>query len=186
MNKRIIERGWRLFKEHKVSQESREEHAEVHTPKELAEDMMSKIPDEKFEDPEATFLDPCAGIGAPFPLHILERLTQNGISYRHAIEEQIYMVELQPKNCIKIEEILNPNGDFNLNLKCCDALKLDTEAMRPEDWHTERFREDYSNAYTFFEREPTDEELERLGRVRELTDDDKIIRRFEKGYEEYV
>jgi len=179
----IIERGWRLFEEHKVSQESRDEHAEVHTPKELAEDMASEIPDEKFENPDATFLDPCAGIGAPFPLHILERLVGNGISYGHAIEQQIYMVELQPKNCIKIEEILNPSGDFNLNLKCCDALELDIEHMEPKDWHTERFRTDYGNQYSFFEREPDPEELKRLEQVKKLTDDDQIIRRFQKGYE---
>jgi hypothetical protein len=169
-------------KEHIVAEESREEHAEVHTPANLINDMLDHTPEEKFSDPDATFLDPCAGIGN-FPLHILERLVGNGISYGHAIEQQIYMVELQPKNCIKIEEILNPSGDFNLNLKCCDALELDIEHMEPKDWHTERFRTDYGNQYSFFEREPDPEELKRLERVKELTDDEQIIRRFQKGYE---
>lgn len=178
----IIERGKQLIEEHVVAEESREEHAEIHTPPELIDDMLDEIPEKKFADPEATFLDPCSGCGN-FPLHILERLVQNGISYGHAIERQIYMVELQPKNCIKIEEILNPTGDFNLNLKCCDALELDIEHMEPEDWRTERFRVDYGNQYSFFEREPDPEELKRLERIKELTDKDQIIRRFQKGYE---
>jgi len=169
------------IEEHVVTQESREEHAEVHTPPELIDDMLDEIPDEKFEDPEATFLDPCSGCGN-FPLHVLERLVGNGISYGHAIEHQIYMIELQPKNCIKIEEILNPTGDFNLNLKCCDALELDVRAMEPEDWHTERFRTVYNNSYNFFEREPEPEEIERLNEIRDLTDNEKIIERFERGY----
>jgi hypothetical protein len=170
------------IEEHVVTQESREEHAEVHTPPELIDDMLDEIPDEKFKDPEATFLDPCSGCGN-FPLFIAERLVGNGISYEHAIEQQIYMVELQPKNCIKIEEILNPRGEFNLNLKCCDALELDIEHMEPEDWKTERFRTAFGNQFSFFEREPDPEELKRLERVKELTDDEQIIRRFQKGYE---
>jgi len=178
----IIERGWRLFEEHKVSQESRDEHAEVHTPKELAEDMVSEIPEEKFSDPDATFLDPCAGIGVPFPLHVAERLVENGMSYSHVMENQIYMVEIQPKNCIKIEEVLNPTGNLNLNLKCCDALKLDVKHMKPEDWKTERFRTDYSNAYKFFERTTPDEEYEKLNQIRNLTNDQQIIGQFERGY----
>jgi hypothetical protein len=178
----IIERAWRLFEEYKVSQESRDEFAEVHTPKDLAEDMLSEIPDRKFEDPEATFLDPCSGVGAPFPLAIAERLVENGISYEHAMENQIYMVELQPKNCVMIERLLNPTGELNLNLKCCDALELDVKAMKPEDWRSERFRTDYGNQYSFFKREPKQKELERLEEIRKLTDDDQIIERFEQGY----
>lgn len=177
-----IEKAKTKIKNHVVTKQSREEHAEVHTPPDVIDDMLDEIPGRKFEDRESTFLDPCSGCGN-FPLHVLERLMENGISYGHAIEHQIYMVELQPKNCIKIEEILNPTGDFNLNLKCCDSLKLDIKYMKPEDWNTERFRTDYGNQYSFFERKPDPEELKRLERVKELTNDDQIIRRFQKGYE---
>lgn len=178
----IINQAWRAFKEHKVSQESRKEHAEVHTPKRIAGNMLDKIPEEKFENPETTFLDPCAGVGCPFPLAIAERLVNNGISYQHAMEDQVYMVEIQPKNCVMIEKLLNPTGELNLNLKCCDVLDLDIEHMEPEDWKSERFRTNYGNQYTFFERSPTKEEINRLDKIRNLTDDQQIIQQFERGY----
>jgi hypothetical protein len=177
----VIERGKRLIEEHVVASRSREEHAEIHTPPELIQHMLDNIPDEKFEDPEATFADFSAGLGN-FPLHIAERLVENDMSYSHVMENQIYMVEIQPKNCIKIEEVLNPTGNLNLNLKCCDALKLDVKHMKPEDWKTERFRTDYSNAYKFFERTTPDEEYEKLNQIRNLTNDQQIIGQFERGY----
>ena len=170
------------MKEYVVDAKSREEHAEVHTPWDLIDKMLDEIPNRKFQDPEATFLDPCAGIGN-FPLAIAERLVGNGISYEHAMEEQIYMVEIQPKNAVMIERLLNPTGKLNLNLKCCDALELDVKATRPEDWDTEAFRETYGNQYSFFEREPTQQELERLEEVRDLADEESIIQNFERGYE---
>lgn len=48
-------RAKRQIKEHIVAEESREEHAEVHTPAELISDMLDEIPDEKFSDSHATF-----------------------------------------------------------------------------------------------------------------------------------
>ena len=178
----IIGRAWRLFEKHKVSQKSREEHAEIHTPRGLADDMIDKIPKEKFENSKTTFLDPCAGVGCPFPLAITERLVNNGISYQHAMEGQVYMVEIQPKNCVMIEKLLNPTGELNLNLKCCDVLDLDIEHMEPEDWKSERFRTNYGNQYTFFERNPAEKEINRLNEIRDLTDDQEIIQQFERGY----
>lgn len=38
-----------------VEQESREEHAEVHTPWDLIDKMIGQIPESKFRDSEATF-----------------------------------------------------------------------------------------------------------------------------------
>jgi len=40
----------------------------------------------------------------------------------------------------------------------------------------------YNNSYNFFEREPEPEEIERLNEIRDLTDNEKIIERFERGY----
>lgn len=177
-----FDRAKREIKEHIVAEESREEHAEIHTPADLIGDMLDEIPEHKFSDPHATFLDPCAGIGN-FPLHVAERLVANGISYEHAMEEQIYMVELQPKNCIKIEEILNPTDDLNLNLKCCDALELEVKRIKPADWKSERFRTDFSNTHSFFERKVKPEERERLKKTLRLCEDEKVAKRFANGYD---
>jgi len=50
-----FEKAKAKIKEHIVADESREEHAEVHTPAELISDMLNQIPEEKFSDPDATF-----------------------------------------------------------------------------------------------------------------------------------
>jgi len=43
------------IKEHIVAEESREEHAEVHTPAELINDMLDEIPEEKFARTQSGF-----------------------------------------------------------------------------------------------------------------------------------
>lgn len=143
-----------------VSQESREKHAEVHTPFELIEDMVDKLPSEKFKDPSATFLDPCAGIGN-FPLVLCERLMKGlrpkipdeEARYRHIMENQIYMVELQRENALRIVLMFTDGGriPLDLNLKICDALELDVENMRPEDW---TLSEPHRTCYRFRHKEP--------------------------------
>lgn len=57
MNVRMIDfdRAKQQIKEHIVAEKSREEHAEIHTPAELINDMLDEIPEEKFSDPDATF-----------------------------------------------------------------------------------------------------------------------------------
>lgn len=164
---------------HIVRAESREEHAEVHTPFPIIERMVSELP---ITDPEATFLDPCSGI-SNFPVVVAERLIENGISYEHAMENQIFMVEIQPRNCIMIEKLLNPTGELDLNLKCCDALELDYGGMEPEDFKTERFRTDYGPHNKFFEREVEDEERERLEDTLRLCESKDMRERFAKGYD---
>ena len=51
------------FNEHVVSKDIAKKNGEVWTPRELVETMMSKIPEEKWKDPNATFLEPTAGSG---------------------------------------------------------------------------------------------------------------------------
>lgn len=178
--------------DHIVDQRSRSDHAEVHTPAELIDEMLDKIPESEWNDPNKTWLDPCAGIGN-FPLQIAERLmetladhiTDPEERYRHIVENQIFMIEIQPKNCIMIEKLLNPDGQLNLNLNCVDTLQLDVEGMQPADWKTERFRTDYGTQHTFFERTPSEEEIERLEQVRKLCENepDWIFDQFKRGYE---
>ena len=148
------------LEKYEVAARSREQHAEVHTPERLIGKMLDQIPDEKFEDPSATFLDPCAGCG-DFPLQICERLME-GISsqipnaeerYRHIMENQIYMVEIQHDNALRIVTLFTDGGriPLDLNLKICDALELEIENMRPEDWTLE---EPHRTCYRFKRKEP--------------------------------
>ena len=56
--------------------------------------------------------------------------------YRHIMENMIYMVELQEENCTTIRKTFTRDGelDIDINLKCCDALKLECDYMTPADW----------------------------------------------------
>jgi len=179
-DKEVIRRAKKKIEEHVVNQKSRNQFAEIHTPPELIDKMLDQITDAEFEDPNSTFFDPCSGCGN-YPVAIAERLVENDISYQHAIENQIYMVELQLKNCVMIERLLNPSGELNLNIKCVDSLELQTEYMEPSDWNKHRFRTHYKTS-DFFNYEPKPEEFEKLEKVKELTDNESIIKNFERGY----
>jgi type I restriction-modification system DNA methylase subunit len=96
---------------------------EVFTPFELIEEHVANIDASIFSDPTSTFLDPCAGFGS-YPLVLIERLMEGLKKWepdkekrmKHVIENQIYMVELQKESCDIIQQVLNPRGEYKLNL----------------------------------------------------------------------
>ena len=185
---KILENAQKKMEDYVVNQESRDDYAEIHTPFGLISNMLSQIPEEEWESPEKTWYDSSAGI-ANFTAVVAEKLMdslKDEISdpkerYRHIMEKQIYMAELQLKNVIKTEKLLNPSGELNLNIKCVDSLELQTEYMEPSDWNQHRFRTHYKTS-DFFNYEPRPEEFEKLKKVKELTDNEDIIENFEKGY----
>ncbi len=185
---KILENARKKMKDYVVGQQSRDDHAEIHTPSELITDMLSEIPEKEWKSPKKTWYDPCTGIGN-FTAFVAENLMDSlkgEISdpkerYRHIMEKQIYMAELQLKNVVKVEELLNPSGELNLNIKCVDSLELQTEYMEPSDWNQHRFRTHYKTS-DFFNYEPKPEEFEKLEKVKEFTDNEDIIENFGKGY----
>lgn len=185
---KILEEAREKIEGYVVDKRSKEEHAEIHTPFTLIEDMVDQIPEEEFYDSSTTILDPCSGIGN-FPTYIAQKLMETlkdeiedpEERYRHIMEEMIYMIELQLENGIRIEKLLNPTGELNLNLKCVDALELQVQEMEPIDWNQHRFRTRYTGK-SFFQYEPTPEELEKLERVRNIADEYWIVEQFERGY----
>lgn len=105
----------------------RKEHAdtfgEVFTDFYLIEEHVSNIDTELFKDPTSTFLDPCAGFGS-YSIILIEKLME-GLKdwepnpekrWKHILENQIFMVELQKESCEIIERLLNPSGKYKLNL----------------------------------------------------------------------
>jgi hypothetical protein len=89
----------------------------------LIEEHTANIDPALFKSHESTFLDPCAGFGS-YPIILIEKLME-GLKkwepneekrYKHIIENQIYMVELQKESCDIIQRLFNPKGDYNLNL----------------------------------------------------------------------
>jgi site-specific DNA-methyltransferase (adenine-specific) len=78
-------------------------NGEVFTPWELIEEMLDKLPEDFWEDPSKTMVDPAAGLGN-FHAVVIERL-MDGLAnkipdeeerYKHIVENQLYFVELNP------------------------------------------------------------------------------------------
>lgn len=96
---------------------------EVFTEFYLVEEHISNLDPELFRNPEATFLDPCAGFGS-YSIVIIEKLMSglkdwepnNEKRYKHIVENQLYMIELQKESCDIIEKLFNPKGKYKLNL----------------------------------------------------------------------
>jgi site-specific DNA-methyltransferase (adenine-specific) len=85
-----------------------------------------------WENENIKWFDPAAGMGN-YPICIYYKLLE-GLSYkfpdlndrkRHIIENQLYMGELNNKNCFIIKQIFNINNEYKLNLYEGDALEID-------------------------------------------------------------
>lgn len=108
---------------------------EVFTPPSLINEMLDSLPKRAWSNPDKTWFDPCAGVGN-FPVFIVARLMV-GLKkkipsakwrYKHIVENMLYMSELQPESCAQIEQTLNPQGEYKLNLHMGDTLTM------PEDF----------------------------------------------------
>jgi type I restriction-modification system DNA methylase subunit len=112
--------------------EKRKDNDEVFTPPFLIEEMLDRLPKTVWEDPTKTWLDPCAGLGN-FSVIILKRLMKGlktwqpdeELRKKHILENMLYHVEMNPESVEKLERVLNPEGKYNLNIKCSDFLTFD-------------------------------------------------------------
>lgn len=104
----------------KLDVNKKRKNGEVFTPATLINDMLDKLPDDVWNNPNLKWLDPCAGI-ANFPFIIYERLMiglkdiipDDEKRKVHILTNMIYMVELDNDNCEHIKEIFK---DYNINL----------------------------------------------------------------------
>ena len=117
---------------------------EFFTPEELVSKMCDKVPQEKWADPNADFVEPCFGNGQ-FVLAIIYRKIINGSTWRQALDHT-YGVELMQDNVDEtydrvvylLQELEVPDFDENearqimkQNLVCSDFFKWDFENWRP-------------------------------------------------------
>ena len=99
---------------------------EVFTPTSLVEEILDKMNQQLFIDPEKTFLDPSCGDGQ-FLASVLYRKLENGIDFEQALST-IYGVEKELDNCILCRErLLCGREDLRhiveQNIVCADALR---------------------------------------------------------------
>ena len=120
------------------SKERISKNGEVYTPKILVERMLDKIPEEKWKDPKATFLEPCCGNGQ-IVIGMLERRISSGISPINALQT-LFGVELMQDNVdlckSRIRDVLRANkvkitkkvnDIIDHNFVCSDFFNWDFE-----------------------------------------------------------
>ena len=111
------------------TKEKRKENNEVFTPDSLINEMLDKLPEDVWSNPDKTWLDPCAGLGN-FSVQVLKRLMEGlkgwepdeGSRKKHILEKMLFHVEMNPESVAKLQKILNPEGKYTLNVHCGDFL----------------------------------------------------------------
>jgi len=114
-------------------------YGEVMTPITLVEEMLDTLPDNVWTNPDLKWLDPCNGVGI-FISIIVQRLMKglvNVISdeelrYKHIMENQIYVCELQPKNMFLFLFAFDPEDRYALNIHCGSYLSEDFNVRMAE------------------------------------------------------
>lgn len=130
----------------KVGPEERKKFGEVMTDLNLVKHILSRIPEEDFRDPTKTFIDLANGTGV-FPLIVIYRLMK-GLEewepdsekrYKHIVENQIYVSEIQPKNMFLFLCLIDPYDEYNLNIYCGSSLDDGFKKHMKEVWCKEGF-----------------------------------------------
>ena len=116
-----------------VREEKKNKNGEVFTPISLIEELLDKLPNSVWSNPELKWLDPANGIGN-FPMVVYQKLLkelpdrydgENGKysdekgKKKHIIENMLYMVELDPANVKISRRIFGKNA----NISCSSFLE---------------------------------------------------------------
>ena len=130
----------------KVGDVEKKKFGEVMTDLNLVKHIISKIPKENFSNPDLKFIDPANGTGV-FPLVVLYRL-MIGLKdviqdpeerYKHILENQIYVSEIQPKNMFLYMCLVDPYDEYNLNIYCGSSLDEGFDKHMKEVWKVDNF-----------------------------------------------
>ena len=95
---------------------------EVFTPDVVVQNLLNQIPEEKYQDPESTFLDNSAGNGN-FLFALKERLCQYHPE-QHVLDHMIYAVEMMEDNHAELCQRLGVPVTHP-HYVCHDALEYD-------------------------------------------------------------
>lgn len=133
----------------KVSEVEKKKFGEVMTDLNLVKHILSRIPKEDFKNPWKTFIDLANGTGV-FPLIVIYRL-MIGLEewepdpekrYKHIIENQIFVSEIQPKNMFLYMCLVDPYDEYDLNIYTGSSLDSGLRNHMKNVWKRESF--DYS------------------------------------------
>ncbi len=108
-----------------------EENAEVSTPKCLRTDMLNKIPNEFWTNPNNKIFEPCSGKGGflidivdKFMTGLKDQIRNDEMRYKHIVENCIYFSEKSSLNIYINKLLLDPYQKYQLNFNEGDTLEL--------------------------------------------------------------
>lgn len=136
----------------KVGDVEKKKFGEVMTDLNLVKHILSRIPKESFEDPNKTFIDLSNGTGV-FPLVVIYRLMVGlekwqpdpELRYKHIIENQIFVSEIQPKNMFLYMCLVDPYDEYKLNIYTGSSLEEGFRKHMKEVWNKESFNYSIGN-----------------------------------------
>ncbi len=99
---------------------------EVFTPTPLVQEVLNKLPEKLFKDPDKTFLDPACGDGQ-FLGEVLIRKVENGIDFETALKT-IYGLDIMDDSIKQCRERLlcgreDMRHSVEKNIVCADGMK---------------------------------------------------------------
>jgi hypothetical protein len=130
-----------ISKYEKISKLESKLFGEVFTPTKLINDMLDKLPNSVWKNPNLKWLDPAVGIGN-FPSPILDRL-MIGLSdvipndnerKKHIIENMLYFCDISTKNLFLLYMLFDKNNEFKLNVYRGSFLTTDFDQHTKEIW----------------------------------------------------
>jgi len=130
----------------KVGEVEKKKFGEVMTDLNLVKHLLSRIPEDDFKNPNKTFIDLANGTGV-FPLIIIYRLMiglesvfpDSEERYKHIVENQIFISEIQPKNMFLYLCLIDPYDEYKLNIYIGSSLDDGLRKHMKDVWKKESF-----------------------------------------------
>lgn len=107
------------------TEERKKQLGEVFTPIPLVNEILDKLPDEIWDNPDKTWLDNSCGTGN-FLIEVKRRLLERGHTLENVLG-RIYGVDIMQDNIDDCRERLDPDNKYNKimknNIICADGLR---------------------------------------------------------------
>jgi len=126
----------------KPKNSEKKKYGEVFTPLSLINEILDKLPENVWKNPNLKWFDPANGIGN-FMVIIYYRL-MNSLSIiipndklrkKHILENMLYMSEINKKNCYIMNKIFNINNEYSMNIHNGNTLELNIKTK----WNIDNF-----------------------------------------------
>ena len=135
-----------MFKFVKEGEVEKKKFGEVMTPLDLVKDILKKLPNDVWSNPNLKWLDPANGAGT-FPLVVIYKLMK-GLSswepniekrYKHIVENMIYTCELQSRNVFLWLCGVDPKDKYTTNTYWGSFLDSEFDNHMKSVWGVEKF-----------------------------------------------